>query len=221
VKRFQSEGRTIFLVTHASDMVRQLCDRAAVLDHGELLYDGDPGDAVRVYRQALRERGLEIPAEAYERDLTKEIQIGKVRLELPASEGRSFLQAGEALRVVIPYTAAGGHDDVVFAVHLTDGKSDLLFGTNSDVVEGTAHRVESTGEYVFEFNPVPLHTGTFFVDIGIHTLGGLEYDHKPRAAEFQVNNGGRLGLRSVGPILLPTTGHHVPAGDAKVAPTTG
>ena len=220
VKRFQSEGRTIFLVTHAADMVRQLCDRAAVLDHGDLLYDGDPGDAVRVYRQALRERGLDVPPEAAGHDLTKEIELGIVRVELPASEGRTFLQAGEVLRIVMPYTAVGVHDDVVFAVHLTDGKGEVLFGTNSDVVEDRAHRVDREGgEYVFEFAPVPLHTGTFFVDVGIHTLGGLEYDHRPRAAEFQVNNGGRLGLRSIGPILLPTTGQHMPA--ARPAPTTG
>ena len=221
VKRFQTEGRTIFLVTHAADMVRQLCDRAAVLDHGDLLYDGDPGDAVRVYRQALRERGLDVPAETAGHDLTKEIEIGDVRVELPASDGRTFLQAGEVLRIVMPYRATGAHDDVVFAIHLTDGKSEVLFGTNSDVVEDAAHRVDGEGEYVFEFSPMPLHTGTFFVDVGIHTLGGLEYDHKPRAAEFQVNNGGRLGLRSIGPILLPTTGQHRPAADAERAPSTG
>jgi ABC-2 type transport system ATP-binding protein len=211
VKRFQSEGRTIFLVTHAADLVRQLCSRAAVLDHGELLFDGEPGDAVRVYRDALRARGMEIPAEADERQLTREIEIGQVRLDLPASEGRNYFQAGEVLRLTIPYRAAGAHDDVVFAFHLTDGNGNLVFGTNSHILEDHAHRVERSGEYVFEIGPAPLHTGTYFVDVGIHTVGGLEYDHRPRAVEFQVANTGRAGLLSVGPVLLPTEGDHQPA----------
>jgi ABC-2 type transport system ATP-binding protein len=217
VKRFQTEGRTIFLVTHAADLVRQLCDRAAVLDHGELRYDGDPGDAVRVYREALRERGLDIPAEADERELNREIEIGAVRLEMPSSEGRSYMQAGELLRLVVPYRARGAHDDVVFALHLTDGNGELIFGTNSEIVEDRAHRVDGAGEYVFELGPLPLHTGTFFVDVGIHTVGGLEYDHRPRAAEFQVSNTGRAGLRSVGTLLVPTTGRHVAADEGPAA----
>lgn len=225
VKRFQAEGRTIFLVTHAADMVRQLCSRAAVLDHGEMLYDGEPGDAVRVYREALRAKGFEIPAEADERELTQEIEIGAVRLEFPASGGRSYLQAGEALRIRIPYRASGGHDDVVFAFHLTDANGELLFGTNSDIVEGGAHTIdEGAGEYVFDLADVPLHTGTFFIDAGIHTLGGLEYDHRPRAAEFQVSNAG-AGLRSVGRVFVPTTGEHhaglkeMPVGNRQASPS--
>ena len=34
VRRFQSEGRTIVLVTHALDVVREVCDEAVMLDHG-------------------------------------------------------------------------------------------------------------------------------------------------------------------------------------------
>ena len=40
VRTFQREGRTIVLVTHALDQVRQLCDRAVMLDHGVVATDG-------------------------------------------------------------------------------------------------------------------------------------------------------------------------------------
>src|SRR3984893_18504570 len=36
IREFQREGRTIIFVTHTADLVRQICDRAAVLDHGEM-----------------------------------------------------------------------------------------------------------------------------------------------------------------------------------------
>src|SRR5262249_57399269 len=56
VKQFQREGRTIVFVTHGADMVRQICDRAAVLDQGNMVALGTPGEAVRTYREHLLQR---------------------------------------------------------------------------------------------------------------------------------------------------------------------
>ena len=206
VKRFQKEGRTIFLVTHAADLVRMMCDRAAVLDHGTMIHDGDPTDAVRIYRDNLRARGLEIPAEAVEREITREITIGRVELTLPMSGDRSFVQAGETIRVTVPFSAKERHDDVVFSLHLLDGSGNVLFGTNSDILEGGPHEVDGNGEYVFELGPVPLSSGSFFVDIGIHKIGGVEYDHRPRAADLLASTGGRHA-REVGTVALDARGH--------------
>ena len=64
IKLFQRQGRTILLVTHAADLVRQICDRAAVLDHGNLVSLDDPGPAVAVFRDTLLKGGLAVPPEA-------------------------------------------------------------------------------------------------------------------------------------------------------------
>jgi ABC-2 type transport system ATP-binding protein len=53
VKQLQSEGRTIVVVTHAADTVRQVCNRAIVLDHGKLVADGTPNEAISVFRERL------------------------------------------------------------------------------------------------------------------------------------------------------------------------
>ena len=37
VHQFQDEGRTIVVVTHAADLVRRICTRVVVLDHGDLV----------------------------------------------------------------------------------------------------------------------------------------------------------------------------------------
>ena len=54
VEQFQREGRTIVVVTHSPDQVRQICQSAAVLDHGDLVASGDPKEAVQVFREHLR-----------------------------------------------------------------------------------------------------------------------------------------------------------------------
>jgi ABC-2 type transport system ATP-binding protein len=53
IHQFQAEGRTIVFVTHAADLVRQICDRAVVLDHGHMVAIGDPPDAIRTFRDHL------------------------------------------------------------------------------------------------------------------------------------------------------------------------
>ena len=45
----KGEGRTVLYVSHNMNTIRQLCDRCIVLDHGQLIYDGDVEEAIEIY----------------------------------------------------------------------------------------------------------------------------------------------------------------------------
>jgi ABC-2 type transport system ATP-binding protein len=47
IREVQEQGTTIFLVSHSPKQVQNLCNRALVLKEGQLVFDGDPPDAVR------------------------------------------------------------------------------------------------------------------------------------------------------------------------------
>ena len=64
VQRFQRQGRTIIVVSHAADLVRQICDLVAVLDHGEVVSFDEPALAIRVFREHLLDDELERRARA-------------------------------------------------------------------------------------------------------------------------------------------------------------
>ena len=53
IEEFQSEGRTILLVSHSLDVVEAICTRSIVLDHGEVRYVGDPQFATGTLRGIL------------------------------------------------------------------------------------------------------------------------------------------------------------------------
>ena len=53
IGEFQREGRTILFVTHSLDLVDQICDRGVVLDHGRVVFDGDPQFATGTLRGLL------------------------------------------------------------------------------------------------------------------------------------------------------------------------
>ncbi|MBV9762711.1 MAG: ABC transporter ATP-binding protein [Acidobacteriaceae bacterium] len=50
LKRFRAAGKTILLVTHSMDQVLKFCDRAVYLERGQFLFDGEPEQAVQLYR---------------------------------------------------------------------------------------------------------------------------------------------------------------------------
>jgi ABC-type polysaccharide/polyol phosphate transport system ATPase subunit len=49
MRRFRRDGKTIVLVSHDLTTIRQFCDRAILLDHGHLVFDGHPDLAVETY----------------------------------------------------------------------------------------------------------------------------------------------------------------------------
>lgn len=54
IREFQEEGRTIFFVSHAMDQITSLCTRAVVLDHGRVVFDGEPNEAVEQLRKGFQ-----------------------------------------------------------------------------------------------------------------------------------------------------------------------
>jgi ABC-2 type transport system ATP-binding protein len=203
IKRFQREGRTILVVTHSPDMVRQLCNRAVVLDHGELVIVSDSAEAVLAYRDALLRRGLELADGTSERILTNAVRITDVRIEY-LGQSSEHLLPGEPARVVLAYEASEAVDDVVFAINIYDRQGNLLLGTNSDLLGFETGTVSGPGEIAFELGAVPLLDGVYEVHVGIHnTGGGVEYDHRAGKDFLQVLNPGRaIGLVEFEPSVV-------------------
>jgi ABC-type polysaccharide/polyol phosphate transport system ATPase subunit len=53
LKRFRESGKTILFVTQTMDQVVKLCDRAILLDRGQIQFQGDPREAVEIYKAGL------------------------------------------------------------------------------------------------------------------------------------------------------------------------
>lgn len=49
--RLKKSGRTIVLVTHSMDMVERFCNRAALIDSGNVVYIGNPTIAIKKYNK--------------------------------------------------------------------------------------------------------------------------------------------------------------------------
>lgn len=58
IREIVRDGRTVMLVTHGLQTIRDLCDRALVLDHGRLEFEGPTEDALVAYSTIT---GIEVP----------------------------------------------------------------------------------------------------------------------------------------------------------------
>ncbi|MEP9318839.1 ABC transporter ATP-binding protein [Pseudomonas sp. LABIM340] len=53
IEQIKKQGSTILFVSHSGSTVIELCDRAILIDHGELLFDGDPKTTIGLYQKLL------------------------------------------------------------------------------------------------------------------------------------------------------------------------
>ncbi|MGH8999112.1 MAG: ABC transporter ATP-binding protein [Acidimicrobiia bacterium] len=206
VKSFQAEGRTIVVVTHNADLVRQMCDRAAALDHGRLVATGDPNQVIRVFRQRLmaadeaaeggddHQKGADELSPVWGR-----VRLTEATIRYPAP-GADHLRPGEPLRFEVDIDVPGGPvDDVVVGIAIYSSAGHLVYGTNTDICGLDLGTVNGPRRVSFCFDEAPLLDGHYRVTVGAHTRNGLIYDHWEQQRHFTVVVAGR----NIGVVNLP------------------
>jgi ABC-2 type transport system ATP-binding protein len=198
IKRFQSEGRTIVVVSHAPDLIRQVCDSAYVLDHGRVAGSGSAGEAIRIFRERLLAAGeLLEPDEVapdgsqsvQERMRNLQVRITTVAVEYGGADDRPYLLPGDPLRVRVSFDAVTPVDDPVIGIAVYNIKGELVYGSNTEIEEHPVGRLDGPGEIVFAFDSVPLLDGSYDLTIGIHSPDeSTVYDWWEQKSRFQVMN---------------------------------
>ena len=229
VKKFQAEGRTILFVSHAPDLVRRICDRAVVLDHGKMIIDAAPGEAVRVFRESLHggelnedmEEAVEEPEASLpaEELATHRVHITDVKIDHPGLLlDRNWLLPDEAMTVRVRYHAAERTDDLLFGIAIYDENGTNLFGTNTEVLDVDVPPALGDCEMAFEFSQVPLLDGRFLVTLAIQSRDeGTVYDWREQQTFFQVMN----PERTHGLVSFPLEVRFGNPGDSTMEPAEG
>jgi ABC-2 type transport system ATP-binding protein len=199
VKAFQREGRTILLVTHSPDQVRTICDRAVVLSHGDVINEGPPGEAVRIFREGLLEEEgtLAIPDESPEPrpativpkgapDVDHPVRVTYVAKSYPRFEEVEYLSTGDSLTIGVGYHASIATNDVVFSLELRDADDNCFMRTDTDIMGERFDLPVGPGLVNFVVDDIPLLDGTFSYSVGILSKGGVLFDWREPAGTFSV-----------------------------------
>lgn len=191
IKLFQEQGRTIVLVTHGLDQVRQLCDRAIVLDHGRVVVDGTPVEAIRALRDSyaeaeeLQEASAE-PVDGSARS-TRPVRIAGVRIVGDDGSPVRGIRTGEPLAVEIDVEATESRSDVVVGIAVQNHMDLLVYGTNTKVLDIKVPAFAGRRTVRFALPSMPLVDGQYYVTTAVHPLVGPEWHRLDRTATFRVS----------------------------------
>jgi ABC-2 type transport system ATP-binding protein len=208
VRRFQTEGRTIVLVTHAPDQVIQLCDRALVLDHGHPLHIGDTTEAVRVFRHALHaSSGTPDPVMAEAAAAARGGALTIVGASATGPDGTGTLQPGDPATVELRYRATesigAARARIVLTTH--DGVQ-MLNASTFDLLGHDLFDISGDGTIRFRFEHMPLLDGTYRIGFVLQDPSEtFQYDENLDACTFDVYTGNPI----VGRVQLDVAVEHV------------
>jgi len=177
-------GKTLVLVTHDMSTVEGLCDRAMLIDDGEVQYLGDPGEAaLRYYRVNFAGEHGARPSDA-SGTMDVNVRLVDAWLEGAGGERATAVEERDPIRLQIVLEARRELEAPVFAIHVFNEQGQLVFGFNrtltladgeaDTVAEG--RRVRLSGEIENRLTP-----GRYFVhcyaarsreqgDIALHQL---------------------------------------------------
>jgi len=207
VRRFQEEGRTIVVVSHSPDMMRQICDQILVLEHGNLIGQAPPGEAIRVFRETLIDAGVLAPepgersARPVDLDASprRRIEITGATVEHPGAGERPYLITGEPLTLRITYQVHEMTPGVVFSLAVLNSIDSIVFASRSADLGAGVDLGPGGGAVTFYFDAIPLLDGRFDVNLDVRDESGNVIELAEPAVSFEVMN----PTRATGLVALP------------------
>jgi lipopolysaccharide transport system ATP-binding protein len=172
----KQEGRTILFVSHKMDAIHTLCNRAIILDKGELIFDAPPGEAIAQY---LLNTGQQYSA-SFQADPAKP-SITSVSLDQGA------LHEGH-LKLMIQYESPYEISDPVPGFVIYNAHNIPIMGSNPRYHEGNFETSSSRrGTCIASVNNLELHSGKYKISVwfGDHYH---DYDMKPEVIIFDHDN---------------------------------
>ena len=196
VRQFQQEGRTIVVVTHAADVVRQVCQRAIVLHHGEMVADATPGDAIRVFREHLHGNLIEAGVD----DTGNPLRIPSVRLHSADDPNMSAINSGDRLVLEVAFAAELTVEQPVLTVTIVSLAGQTMYEIDFDLIEQGIGPLSGEGTVRVEFTSVPLLDGRYSVSTRISDRhdAGLSARRLSREGFSVSNPGVAHGVVSLG-----------------------
>ncbi|WIA99017.1 ABC transporter ATP-binding protein [Curtobacterium sp. MCBA15_012] len=203
IASFQAEGRTIVLVTHTLNQITDLCSRALVLARGNVMFDGDPTDAVSVLRSGFQttidadaanaERPAQAAAPAFDIARVRSIVVDG---EHDRSTDQVVVAPDRPLTIDVELDAKTQLDDWGIGVHVDNPFGQVVVGTHTDMLKVPTPSFQGSRTVRFTFSDVRLGGGEYRVTSALFGRGGQEIHRLTEGATFTV----RPNSSSYGPI---------------------
>ncbi|WP_127818666.1 ABC transporter ATP-binding protein [Microbacterium sp. CPCC 204701] len=132
ISEFQSEGRTIIIVSHALDQIAALCDRVILMNRGQMVYDGIPVTAIERFRELLAHNGV---GEARPDEISTAIAIQGIEIVGDDGTPREALSIGEPFVMRVGVRSYVPVDEWAIGFSIDTAMGQMALASNTDLLQ--------------------------------------------------------------------------------------
>lgn len=199
--KLRTAGTTIVLVSHAHELLRELCDKGVWIDHGSQQALGPVSEVIDTYLESVNKNeaadtsaASTSAAQRPNADVSgRVLGSGEIRvtsLEYVDADGQtiSFARTGESLTVRMHYSATEQIARTEFGLHFIHESGAHLAEPASGNINKSFTIEPGAGSVDFTVDRLTLQPGTFLISTGIGHRGHT-YDYRDRMFELKVRTG--------------------------------
>jgi ABC-type polysaccharide/polyol phosphate transport system ATPase subunit len=177
-RRMKRDGRTMVMVNHGMEEIRRFCDRALLLEHGEVAAIGDPEEVAERYVELSAEGGgaLELAASGRSDDgAERAAEVVDAWVENAAGEHTELVDQGDRITLCAEFDFHHTTSDPVLAIEVKGEHGFAVFAVNTqwgEVKTGECRPGERATLRVTIENRFGV--GAYSLICGIAETGGLD-----------------------------------------------
>ena len=199
IKEFCDAGTTLLLVSHDAGAIQAVCDRAVLLDHGQMLKIGKPQEIMDYYNAMLGgNEGNDIRQEQLADGGVKTISgnglatIESVSFLNEKGQAAEIFDVGEKVILKVKGKAHADLADVSCGIMIKNRLGESVYGINSyDREKGSLPMQKGeTREYEYAF-PLNIGEGNYSITVALHsgeTHNESSYEWRDLAVVFKIIN---------------------------------
>ncbi|WP_104088524.1 ABC transporter ATP-binding protein [Cryobacterium sp. N19] len=195
IRAFQAEGRTIVLVTHSLSQVTELCDRAILLNRGEVVFDGEPRGAVVAFRNILEDRRIaEADAQAATGSAAAAAIVTSREATIlsatagPLGRATGPVGAGDDISITLDLELIQAPDSWACAIQIDNTLGQVAYGTTTRRLGLELHQSSGIYKVKFTLRDSRFGTGKYFVNVSLIDATGRHFADLSQACSFDVVN---------------------------------
>jgi lipopolysaccharide transport system ATP-binding protein len=191
MKDVAGQGRTVLFVSHNMAAIKSLCNRAIVLQHGTVAYDGTVADGISRYLSGLNSGANAGLIEDYHRTMnTGRVFYKTIQVNNPEFANGNVIYFNNNISLDVSVEFKEDFENVLFDARIVsmDG-IEILHTMNvydNDFVNIKKGFVKATIEIENKLQP-----GKYFITLGAHKSDGATLDYLEQVIEINVLNVGK------------------------------
>lgn len=183
IREFQSEGRTIIIVSHALDQIAALCDRVILLNRGQMAYDGIPVTAIERFRELLANNAV---GQARPDEISTAMAIQGIEILGADGSARHTLSVGESfvMRVRVKSYLPVSEWAIGFSIDTEMGQ--MALASNTDLLELQLAPLDGQTSVDIAVDGAQLSAGRYVVNANVSGISVSASHSLMQGAQFTV-----------------------------------